>query len=123
MKKIEISVVVPVYNASLNLKKLVEDLFNVLKTNYNSYELILVNDKSLDDSWNIIVDLCKSYTWIKGIELRKNVGQHNAILAGLKYAEGEAIITMDDDGQNSPKYIVDLCGEIKKAVMFVMPTI
>jgi len=114
MKKIEISVVVPVYNASLNLKKLVEDLFNVLKTNYSSYELILVNDKSLDDSWNIIVDLCKSYTWIKGIELRKNVGQHNAILAGLKYAEGEAIITMDDDGQNSPKYIVDLCAEINK---------
>ena len=114
MKKIEISVVVPVYNASLNLKKLVEDLFDVLKTNYDSYELILVNDKSLDDSWSIIANLCKSYSWIKGIGLRKNVGQHNAILAGLKFAEGKVIITMDDDGQNSPKYIVDLYAEINK---------
>ena len=114
MRKIEISVVVPVYNASLNLKKLVEDLFDVLKNNYDSYELILVNDKSLDDSWNIITNLCKSYSWIKGIGLRKNVGQHNAILAGLKYAEGKVIVTMDDDGQNSPKYIVDLYAEINK---------
>ena len=89
MKKIEVSVVVPVYNASLNLKKLVEDLFEVLKSKFNTYELILVNDKSLDDSWSIIANLCKSYSWIKGIGLRKNVGQHNAILAGLKYAESE----------------------------------
>ena len=104
MKKIEVSVVVPVYNASLNLKKLVEDLFEVLKSNFNTYELILVNDKSLDDSWSIITNLCKSYSWIKGIELRKNVGQHNAIFAGLKYTEGDVIITMDDDSQNSPKF-------------------
>ena len=77
MKKVEISVVIPVYNSSLNLKNLVEDLFIVLKTNFNSYELILVNDKSLDNSWEIITKLCKSYSWIKGIELRKNIGQHN----------------------------------------------
>ena len=114
MKKIEISVVIPVYNASLSLKNLVEDLFIVLKNNFNSYELILVNDKSLDDSWNIITNLCKSYSWIKGIELRKNIGQHNSILAGLKYAEGDRIITMDDDCQHSPKYIVDLNAELDK---------
>lgn len=114
MKKIEISVVIPVYNASLNLKNLVQDLFVLLKNNFNSYELILVNDKSLDDSWNIITNLCKSYSWIKGIELRKNIGQHNAILAGLKYAEGNRIITMDDDCQHSPKYIVDLNAELDK---------
>ena len=114
MKKVEISIVVPVYNASLNLKNLVEDLLLALKNNFTTYELILVNDKSLDDSWNIITDLCKSYSWIKAIELRKNVGQHNSILAGLKYAEGDRIITMDDDYQHSPKYIVDLNAELDK---------
>ena len=114
MKKVEISIVVPVYNASLNLKNLVEDLLLALKNNFTTYELILVNDKSLDDSWNIITDLCKSYSWIKAIELRKNVGQHNSILAGLKYADGNYIITMDDDCQHPSKYIVDLYAEINK---------
>ena len=114
MKKKEISVVIPVYNASLNLKNLVDDLSDVLKKNFSSYELILVNDKSLDDSWNIIKNLCQSFDWIKGIELRKNIGQHNSILAGLRYANGKNIVTMDDDCQNSPKYIVDLIAELNK---------
>ena len=114
MSKTEISIVIPVYNASINLKKLVEDLFDVLKNNFSTYELILVNDKSLDDSWEIITNLCKKYSWIKGIELRKNIGQHNAILAGLKYTEGRRIITMDDDYQHSPKDIVKLFSELDK---------
>jgi len=114
MKKIDISVVVPVYNASLNLKILVDEISEVLKSNFDNYELILIDDNSLDNSWHKILELCKSNTWIKGIELRKNVGQHNAILAGLKFAEGNNIITMDDDCQNSPKYIVDLSNEVNK---------
>ena len=114
MKKLDVSVVVPVYNASLNLETLVGQISEVLKNNFDSYELILVNDKSLDSSWEKILDLCKLNPWVKGIYLRKNVGQHNAILAGLKFACGNTIITMDDDCQNSPKYIVELCNEVNK---------
>ena len=90
------------------------EISEVLKSNFDNYELILVNDKSLDDSWEKILKLCKSNAWVKGVDLRKNVGQHNAILAGLKFADGKTIITMDDDCQNSPKYIVDLCNEVNK---------
>ena len=108
MKKIDISIVIPVFNASQNLKNLVDEIFSVLKDNFSTYELVLVNDKSTDNSWNIISDLCNEYEWIKGIELRKNIGQHNSILVGLKYAQGNRIITMDDDSQHSPKDIVAL---------------
>ena len=113
MEKKEISVIIPVYNSSLSLKSLIDELFIELKNNFKSYELILIDDKSLDDSWKIITKLCETHTWIKGIALRKNVGQHNAILAGLRYASGQIIITMDDDGQNDPKYVKDLYFDIK----------
>ena len=74
MKKKEISVVIPVYNASLNLKNLVDDLSDVLKKNFSSYELILVNDKSLDDSWNIIKNLCQSFeVYVLGLITRKGI--------------------------------------------------
>ncbi len=108
MKKIDISIVIPVFNSSPNLKSLVEEIFKILKENFSSYELILVNDKSSDNSWNVICELCNTYKWIKGIELRKNIGQHNSILAGLKYADGNRIITMDDDSQHSPNDITSL---------------
>lgn len=114
MEKIQISIVIPVFNASLSLKDLINELATVLKDNFSSYEIILVDDKSKDDSWMQITNLCKNHSWIKGIELRKNVGQHNAILAGLNFATGKFIVTMDDDGQNSPKYIPDLFSEIQK---------
>ncbi len=114
MGKNEISIVIPVYNSSHNLENLVSEIYNIFKNNFKSYELILVDDKSLDNSWEIIKNLCKKYKFIKGVELRKNVGQHNAILAGLKFSTGKFIITMDDDGQNSPENIVDLYKEISK---------
>tara|TARA_Y100001960_G_C14764957_1_gene876379 strand:- start:263 stop:1210 length:948 start_codon:yes stop_codon:yes gene_type:complete len=114
MEKNEISIVIPVYNSSQNLENLVNEIYNIFKNNFKSYELILVDDKSLDNSWEIIKNLCKKYKFIKGVELRKNVGQHNAILAGLKFSTGKFIITMDDDGQNSPKNIMDLYKEISK---------
>ena len=114
MKKIEITIVIPVFNSSQNLKNLVEEIFVVFKNNFSSYELILVNDKSSDNSWDIILDLCNSYKWIKGIELRKNIGQHNSILAGLKYAQGSRIVTMDDDSQHSPGDILALYKSLDK---------
>ena len=114
MEKVDISVVIPVFNASLNLKSLVGEIIETFKKNFKTYELILVDDKSQDNSWDLITILCKEHNFIKGISLRKNVGQHNSLLAGLKYTSGKYIVTMDDDGQNSPECITVLVEEIKK---------
>ena len=72
----------------------------------------MVDDCGKDNSWEKIETLCSKYENIKGIQLRKNVGQHNAIFLDLIIVR-EVIITMDDDGQNSPESIEDLVLELK----------
>ena len=114
MKDIKVSVIIPVFNSSKSLENLINELSIQLKDNYSSYEVILIDDKSNDNSWEIVANLCKNHNWVKAIKLRKNVGQHNAILAGLRFADGQYIVTMDDDGQNSPNDIVNLISEIEK---------
>ena len=116
MKDIKVSVIIPVFNSSKGLGSLINELFVQLKNNYKSYEVILIDDKSVDSTWEVVTKLCKVHNWIKAIKLRKNVGQHNAILAGLKFADGQYIVTMDDDGQNSPNDIVNLVLEIIDAL-------
>jgi len=69
---------------------------------FDSYELILVNDGSLDESWEVIVQLTREHDFVTGVNLRKNVGQDNAIMAGLNVASGEVIVIMDDDLQHDP---------------------
>ena len=114
MKDIKVSVIIPVFNSAKGLGSLINELFIQLKNNYKSYEVILIDDKSVDSTWEVVTKLCKVHNWIKAIKLRKNVGQHNAILAGLRFADGQYIVTMDDDGQNSPNDIVNLVLEIEK---------
>ena len=114
MKNTKISIVIPVYNSSLNLKNLIDSLYDVLKNNFTAYEVVLIDDMSSDDSWKEINNICISYRWIKALRLRQNIGQHNAIQTGLKYATGDLIITMDDDGQNSPKDIISLASAIEE---------
>jgi undecaprenyl-phosphate 4-deoxy-4-formamido-L-arabinose transferase len=105
----KLSIVIPVYNSSVILKDLVSKIKFVLSKNYfTSFEIILVNDCSLDDSWNVIEKLSKRLHFIKGINLKYNVGQHGAIFVGLKYAKGNKIITMDDDLQHPPKNIINI---------------
>jgi undecaprenyl-phosphate 4-deoxy-4-formamido-L-arabinose transferase len=70
-----------------------------------SYEIVLVCDHSPDDSWDVIRDLAINYKEVRGILLRMNAGQHNALMAGFEYAKGEVIVTMDDDLQHSPNDI------------------
>jgi len=113
MEAIKLSIVVPVYNSEECLSELNTQIEQAL-ANF-SYELILVNDKSSDNSWKKIVDLCEKNKHAIGISLRKNSGQDNAIMAGLKVAKGEYIIIMDDDLQHSPHDILKLYNEcIKK---------
>jgi len=79
-----------------------------------NFELILVNDQSKDNSWQVINKLTKKYQNIIGINLRKNSGQDNAIFAGTNYVKGQYIVIMDDDLQHSPSDILRLYEEIKK---------
>jgi len=98
-----ISVVIPVYNSEQILPELVKMLEEVLKSMTNQFELILVNDDSHDHSWDVIMNLCASFPWVRGINLMRNYGQHNAVLCGIQHAQGEVIITMDDDLQHPPE--------------------
>jgi glycosyltransferase involved in cell wall biosynthesis len=98
----KISVVVPVYNGSDTLPMLVDEVGKVLPGVADEFELVLVNDGSPDRSWQIITALAQSHPWVRGIDLMRNYGQHNATLCGVREARYEVIVIMDDDLQNPP---------------------
>jgi polyisoprenyl-phosphate glycosyltransferase len=103
-----ISIVSPVYNAEEIIIELIDQItFNLEKLNIN-YEIILVDDRSTDNSWEIIKNHCLINPKIIGIRLSKNFGQHYAITAGIDNSIGEYTIIMDCDLQDNPKYILDL---------------
>lgn len=102
-----ISVVVPCYRSSETLEPLVERIRLALAPITNDYEVILVVDDSPDDTWEVVQRL-SSQEQVRGLNLMRNYGQHNAILAGVLNAENELIVTMDDDLQHPPEAIPDL---------------
>tara|TARA_B100001057_G_C22796804_1_gene929955 strand:- start:741 stop:1670 length:930 start_codon:yes stop_codon:yes gene_type:complete len=103
----KLSIIIPVYNSENILKELVNQITNEIQkiNNVSAYEIILVNDKSVDGSWQIIEKICHENKYVAGIDLMKNVGQHNALIAGIKSSNFDYVITMDDDLQHSPKFI------------------
>jgi undecaprenyl-phosphate 4-deoxy-4-formamido-L-arabinose transferase len=107
-----ISVIVPVYNSEKTLAELIERLKPVLEDCKIPYELILVNDGSRDQSWAAIHSLSRSYPWVRGINLMRNYGQHNALLCGLRAACYASSITMDDDLQHPPEEIPQLLARL-----------
>tara|TARA_R110002111_G_scaffold259645_1_gene329867 strand:- start:3599 stop:4516 length:918 start_codon:yes stop_codon:yes gene_type:complete len=109
---IDISIVIPVFNSEDILKELSKQIDEALIN--ISYELILINDCSKDNSWNVISTLQKTNKHIVGINLRKNSGQDNAIMAGLNYSLGNYVVIMDDDLQHSPIDIIPLVNQCKK---------
>lgn len=108
MKKVDLSVVIPIYNEEENLPILYERLKKVLKGLDKSYEIIFVNDGSTDKSWEIIKELSQKDPHVVGVNFRKNFGQTAAMSAGFETARGEIIITMDGDLQNDPEDIPKL---------------
>jgi undecaprenyl-phosphate 4-deoxy-4-formamido-L-arabinose transferase len=106
------SIVIPIYNSEDSLQELVEDLALVLPDLCAEYEVLLINDGSLDRSWDIISQLSELYPWVFGIKLMRNYGQHNALLCGIRAAQYEIIVTMDDDLQHPPKEIVKLLDKL-----------
>lgn len=100
-----ISVVVPVYNSQSTLAELVKRLKPVLDELAGEYEAILINDGSRDGSWEEILRLSGEQDWVRGINMMRNYGQHNALLCGTRAARYEIVITMDDDLQHPPEEI------------------
>ena len=109
----DLSIIIPVYNSELILPYLVKEINTALTNKNLNKELIFINDFSKDKSWETIKSLSDSYNFVKGINLKYNYGQHNAIAAGLNHASGKYIIMMDDDLQHDPKYILKIFDELK----------
>ena len=99
------SVVIPVYNSEKFVASTVSRVRDFFHNYGERFEIVLVNDGSIDTSWEIISDLAKQYPEIVAVDLLKNYGQHNANLCGFREAKGGFIITMDDDLQNPPEEI------------------
>lgn len=111
---LDLSIIVPVYNSSDTLIKLLERLDKTTKLIAKTYEIILVDDGSRDNSWKVIESLRGHYRErLVAVQLMRNYGQHNALMCGLSLARGEYLITMDDDLQNPPEEIPKLLAHIK----------
>jgi len=119
---LNLSIVIPVFYAENTLEELIHQLNDVLPKICNNFEIILVNDGSKDKSWQIIQTLQSKFPWVRGINLMRNYGQHNAILCGVRAAEKEIIVTMDDDLQNPPSEINKLLLELEKGYDVVYGT-
>jgi len=104
--------VVPVYNGEQTLEPLVHRLAAVLGETERRFEIILVDDGSRDGSWPVIRGLASSQSFVRGISLMRNYGQHNALLVGIRRARHELIVTLDDDLQNPPEEIPKLLAAI-----------
>ena len=107
-----ISVVIPVYNSDDSLPILVRRIEPVLMSLTSQYELIFVNDGSKDNSWKIINELSELHSWVAGVDLMRNYGQHNALLCGIRIARNEIIVTIDDDLQHPPEEIPKLIAKL-----------
>lgn len=114
MKKVDLSIVIPVYNEEENLPILYEKLKSVLDKLGKSYEIIFVNDGSTDKSWEIIKQLSEKDPTVVGVNFRRNYGQTAAMSAGFDIARGDIIITMDADLQNDPEDIPKLLEKVNE---------
>jgi len=104
----DISIVVPLLNESDSLPELTFRIDRVLKQNNYSYEIILVDDGSTDNSWDTITKLKDQYASLRGIKFRRNFGKSAALHTGFQAVRGEIVITMDADLQDSPEEIPEL---------------
>ena len=103
-----ISVVIPLYNEEESLPELYEWIERVMNNNNFSFEVIFINDGSRDNSWKVIEELAQKSPHVKGIKFRRNYGKSPALYCGFKETQGDVVITMDADLQDSPNEIPEL---------------
>ncbi len=111
-----LSIVIPVYRSAAILPRLIEEIHAALARlqGISGYEVILVNDASPDASWDAIRRLAAADDRVRGINLRRNAGQHNAVMAGLNHVRGDFVVTMDDDLQHPPAAIGALVDALRQ---------
>ncbi|MEY8708366.1 glycosyltransferase family 2 protein [Bacteroides faecichinchillae] len=110
----DISVVIPLFNEEESLPELYAWIERVMKANGFSFEVIFVNDGSTDHSWEVIEQLKAQSDYVKGIKFRRNYGKSPALFCGFEEAQGDVVITMDADLQDSPDEIPELYRMITK---------
>jgi glycosyltransferase involved in cell wall biosynthesis len=116
-----ISVIIPVYNSQLIISTTVLKTLEFLREQNIFFEIIVVNDGSTDDSWEVLCALADKYKGdIKAINLLKNSGQHSAIMCGMYYSNGDWVVTLDDDMQIAPSEIGKLIEHAKNGVDVVV---
>ena len=108
MEKRDISVIIPLYNEAESLPELYAWITRVMAEHGYSYEIIFVNDGSTDDSWNVIEGIAAKDGQVHGIKFRRNYGKSPALHCGFAAAQGDVVITMDADLQDSPDEIPEL---------------
>ena len=106
--KLDISVVVPLFNEEESLPELVSWIDRVATTNNLSYEIIMIDDGSTDGSWGVVERLKEQYPQIRAISFMRNYGKSAALYCGFDMAEGEVVFTMDADLQDSPDEIPEM---------------
>jgi len=113
--EVDISVVIPVYHSSAMLPEVSDRVLRVLNGTGHSYEIVFIDDGSLDASWAVLVKLQSDYApRITVVQLMRNFGQHNALMCGFRHARGRYIVTMDDDLQHPPEEIPRLLDAIQR---------
>jgi len=113
MKKI--SYVIPCYRSEHTIGHVVKEIEDTMLTlGRYTYEIILVNDCSPDNTFGAIRALCAEKAYVKGINFSKNFGQHSALMAGLRYAEGDYVVCLDDDGQTPANEVEKLLGKLEE---------
>lgn len=118
---LDLSVVIPVYNAERTLDELVHRLIEVLNPTGKRFEIVMINDGSKDNSWSLLCDLQKKYSdHLVVIELMRNYGQHNAIMCGFRESSGRYVVTIDDDLQNPPEEIPALIDAIENSQLDIV---
>ena len=110
----DISVIIPLYNEDESLPELYDWIERVMAQNGFTFEVIFVNDGSTDHSWDVITELAARSEHVKGIKFRRNYGKSPALYCGFKEAQGDVVITMDADLQDSPDEIPELFRMVKE---------
>jgi len=118
---VALSIVVPVFNSETTLRPLVTRIAGVLGA-YAPIEIILVNDCSRDRSWEVVRELAAEFPWVRGLNLMRNFGQHNALLCGIRLARHPVTVTMDDDLQNPPEEVPRLIDKLNEGYDVVYGT-
>jgi len=108
------SVIIPAFNSKETLPILIKQLSEVFPSITGDFEVVMVNDCSTDQTWEVISELAKQYDWVRGINLMRNYGQHNATLCGIFQARCSIIVTMDDDLQHPVEEIPKLINKLEE---------